>query len=407
MLSRDDMKIDHKPYEINDDVYQRFSVKNQAFAIVSTRDLGEPSYLGFLDKMHQNLYMRMEKGDKGFSKEKNARDLGANALNLFLGSYGFPNHQFLKWKSEILPEHLTKSPMKYSSSKLTNTLKNTAKLYGADLTGITEINDKWIYSSDMEKPFILMEEGEAEERKEGFYIPKSMNRAIVLAFVMDEEKISESPELDASVATSLGYSRMAITVVSLAEYIRALGYGAIPSMNDTALSIPLAIDAGLGQLGRHGLLITPEYGSNVRLAKILTDMPLDPDSPIDFGISDFCENCFLCADHCPSEAISHGVQTIGCSQVTGNSGVKKWYIQGERCLTFWQKNGASCANCIAVCPFTYGFESMQCFECKGCVERDRGCILQTNTLFKVENGYLKQDRWADRGKVIIPSRLGL
>ncbi len=407
MLTRDDMKTDRKSYKINDDIYRRFPVTNQAFAIVSTRDMGEPSYLGFLEKMHRNLGKRMQQGDMGFSREENARDLGANAMNLILGSYGFPNHQFLQWKSMIVPEHLTKQPVKNSPEELTAMVKNTAKLYGSDLTGITVLDEKWIYAKDMKKPFILIDEGEAEEREDGFYIPKTMNRAIVLAFLMDEEMISESPELDASVATSFGYSRMGITAISLAEYIRALGYRAIPCMNDTALSIPLAVDAGLGQLGRHGLLITPEYGSNIRLAKVLTDMPLDQDQPIEYGITEFCENCLLCAEYCPSTAISHGEQTINCNEVTGNSGVKKWYIKGERCLTFWQENGASCANCITVCPFTYGFESMQCFECKGCAERDRGCILQNNTQYRVENGFLKQDRWADRGEVIPPRRRGL
>ena len=407
MLSRDDIKTDRKPYEINQDIYQRFPVTSQAFAVVSTQDMGEPSYLGFLEKMHQNLENRMQEEDEGFSREENARDLGANAMNLILGSYGFPNYQFLQWKSIIVPEHLTKMPVKESAEKLTAMVKNTAKLYGADLTGITKLDEKWIYSKDMEKPFILTDDEEPEEKEEGFYIPKTMDRAIVMAFLMDEKMISESPELDASVSTSFGYSRMGITAVSLAEYIRALGYRAIPCMNDTAMSIPLAVDAGLGELGRHGLLITPEYGSNIRLTKVLTDMPLDTDQPIDFGITEFCENCVVCADHCPSDAISNGERTMECSQITGNSGIKKWYIKGERCLKFWQANGASCANCIAVCPFTYGFESMQCFECKRCVERDRGCILQNNTQYKVENGYLKQERWADRGEVIPPRRRGL
>lgn len=407
MLEREEMKTSQRPYEINLERYERFPVTSQAFAVVSTRDMGEPSYLGFLEKMHRNLEIRMHEGDEGFSREENARDLGANAMNLILGSYGFPNHQFLQWKSMIVPEQLTKMPVKESSEKLTVMVKNTATIYGADLTGITELDEKWIYAKDMEKPFILTEDEEPEEREDGFYIPKTMNRAIVMAFLMDEKMISESPDLDASVSTSLGYSRMGITAVSLAEYIRGLGYRAIPCMNDTAMSIPLAVDAGLGQLGRHGLLITPEYGSNIRLAKVLTDMPLDTDQPIDFGITEFCENCVLCAEHCPSDAISNGERTMECSQITGNSGTKKWYIKGERCLKFWQANGASCANCIAVCPFTFGFESMQCFECKGCVERDRGCILQNNTQYKVKNGYLKQERWADRGEVIPPRRRGL
>jgi len=407
VLSREEMKTDKKTYTVNDELYQRFPVKNQAFAIVSTRDMGEPSYLGFLEKMHQRLAVRMEREDPGFSREENAQDLGANALNLLLGSYGFPNHQFLKWEPLIVPEPLTKHKTKKPPEELTEMVKKTATLYGSDLTGISALDEKWIYSKDMDKPFIITEKGKPKETEEAFYLPKTMNRAIVMGFLMDEPMISNSPELKASTATSFGYSRMGITAVSLAEYIRALGYQAIPSMNDTAMSIPLAVDAGLGQLGRHGLLITPEYGSNIRLAKVITDMPLDIDQPVDFGITEFCENCFLCADHCPSDAISRGEPTMETDYQTGNPGVSKWFVHAEECLKFWQDNGASCINCITVCPFTFGFESMQCFECERCAERDRGCILQNNTQFRVEHGFLKQDRWADRGEILPPRRRGL
>ena len=61
-------------------------------------------------------------------------------------------------------------------------------------------------------------------------------------------------------STSAGYSWSGLTAVSLAEAVRFMGYVAIPCMNETAMSVPLAIDAGLGQLGRLGYLITPWFG---------------------------------------------------------------------------------------------------------------------------------------------------
>ena len=70
---------------------------------------------------------------------------------------------------------------------------------------------------------------------------------------MDWEGINTSPREEASAATVLAYSRMAQLSASLAKYIRSLGYPALPCGNDTAQSIPLAIDAGLGELGRNGL----------------------------------------------------------------------------------------------------------------------------------------------------------
>ena len=54
-------------------------------------------------------------------------------------------------------------------------------------------------------------------------------------------------------------------------------------MNDTALMVPLG-NSGRAwvEYGRHGLLITKEFGPRVRLGKIFTDMPLAPDQPIQF-----------------------------------------------------------------------------------------------------------------------------
>src|SRR4030066_448546 len=106
--------------------------------------------------------------------------------------------------------------------------------------------------------------------------------AIVVGVEMEWDWIKHSPYPEASAAAALGYSRMAEVASSLAKYIRALGYPALPSGNDTGQSIPLAIDAGLGELGRNGLLLSPEYGPRQRLCKVFTNLPLVPDKPIDF-----------------------------------------------------------------------------------------------------------------------------
>ena len=74
-------------------------------------------------------------------------------------------------------------------------------------------------------------------------------------------------------------------------------------MNDTALAIPYAIKAGLGEYGRLGLLITKEFGPRVRLGKIFTNLPLAPDRPIRFGVKEFCDTCRRCSEGCPVNAI--------------------------------------------------------------------------------------------------------
>ena len=94
---------------------------------------------------------------------------------------------------------------------------------------------------------------------------------------MDYDLTATVPSALAATATGLGYTTDAVTLMLLAQYIRNLGYRAYASMNDSALSVPLAIQAGLGELGRHSMVITPEFGPRVRFGKVFTDMPLNPD----------------------------------------------------------------------------------------------------------------------------------
>ncbi|MCG8350291.1 MAG: hypothetical protein MI924_21205 [Chloroflexales bacterium] len=76
------------------------------------------------------------------------------------------------------------------------------------------------------------------------------------------------------------------------------------------LHVLVATDAGLGQLGKHGSLITQAYGSNVRLATVLTDLPLAVDAFADIGVDDFCMSCQICTANCPPHAISDTKQTV-------------------------------------------------------------------------------------------------
>ena len=117
-------------------------------------------------------------------------------------------------------------------------------------------------------------------------IPDTLNNVIVVAQPMDYELVRTVPSALSGSATGLGYSHDALVVLSLTQYIRNLGYEAIASMNDTSLAIPYAIKAGLGEYGRHGLLITPKYGPRIRLGKIYTNLPLAHDQPINFGVKE-------------------------------------------------------------------------------------------------------------------------
>ena len=197
------------------------------------------------------------------------------------------------------------------------------------------------------------ESGKARYLDDGtLVLPRTMNRVVALAFEMDYAGVSTYPSAVACSATGRGYSHMAETAASLAEFIRGLGYSAVPCGNQTALSIPLAIDAGLGELGRNGLLVTKRFGPRVRLAKVFTDMPLAVDQPVRFGVTEFCDVCKKCADLCPGQAIPHGERSREAHSVSNNPGTLKWAVKGENCMRVWQHNGfTDCGTCVRCCPF--------------------------------------------------------
>jgi hypothetical protein len=222
---------------------------------------------------------------------------------------------------------------------MSDCMKETGCLFGASRVGICRLDHRWLYSHDMEgKPVI---------------IPGEYTHAIVMVIAMDPQEIAASPASRASIETGRGYSRMAHCIACVAEFIRRLGYKALPMGNNTALSIPLALDAGLGELGRLGLLITPDYGPCVRLCKVFTDMPLKPDNPISFGVQEFCQQCDRCAQACQSDAISRDREpTFKTVCPSNNTGIKRWPVHHDLCFEFWIENGSDCSSCIAACPFT-------------------------------------------------------
>lgn len=193
-------------------------------------------------------------------------------------------------------------------------------------------------------------DGSGGEGKGAYFISDKMKYAVVMAFEMDEDGLETEHGQIPEAAVAMGYSRMATTAGTLATFIRNLGYNAIPMGNDTSLSVPLAIHAGLGELSRAGYLVTPKYGPRVRLAKVVTDLPLAIDQPISFGVTEFCQVCGKCAENCPSGAISKGDRSFEAPS-TGSPGVLKWAIQGSKCQQYWSDRGTSCSMCITSCPF--------------------------------------------------------
>ncbi len=222
------------------------------------------------------------------------------------------------------------------------TVKKAAEFFGAVATGISKLDQRWIYTKGFRLTSCEVFDIE---------IPEEYQWVINIAVEMPYEHSRYLPTYLGSAGTGYGYSKMAITTGLGAQFIRQLGYKAIPAGNDTAMSVPYAIQAGLGELGRNGVLITPKFGPRVRLSKIFTDMPLACDKPVEFGVTEFCESCKQCAEQCPAKAISEGERTTEGHNMSNANGPLKWYVDGEACHMYWTKSRCDCGICLRVCPF--------------------------------------------------------
>ncbi len=400
------------PYETNPDILKPMSNKMTVFS----RDVWDPVRLAV--KSENITYENLIKGE-GKVPNQTRLDYALMAAAWKTARTDAGNY---RWDIEpamvrgLGMDKLGKwdpSDLDMSWEDVSLAVKHASRFYGVSLAGIADMNPLWLYSDyhsgtreDREHTIPVIRDGDRSEKAdEAWYIPESMNKVVALAFEENYFGIMNSPGRLASAAVGDGYSRMAYTATTLADFIRGLGYRAIPAGNGVGLSIPIAIDAGLGELGRNGLLVTPKYGPRVRLAKVITDMPLVPDHPISFGVTEFCEDCMLCAETCPSESITNGPRTWEGQSVSNNPGTFKWYITGEPCNDF---NGFSCSNCKRSCPFNKPNNSWLHKLTRKLVQTKVGGLNKVMVAFDQASGYGEelQDKefWKMKGDKTITGR---
>ena len=150
-----------------------------------------------------------------------------------------------------------------------------------------------------------------------------------------------------------------MAIITLAQYIRNMGYRAYATLNDSALCIPLALQAGLGEVGRHGMLINEKHGPRFRIGKIFTDMPLEINKPRKFGVEDFCQTCdrwrHRTARLKRSRLIIQKIMPIVKAILKG---VVKWTPSAEKCFKFWCNQNTDCIICIRSCPYNRDFSKL-------------------------------------------------
>ena len=224
------------------------------------------------------------------------------------------------------------------AAEATATIKAEVLKMGADDVGIAKLNPMFVYSHVGRGP-----------EPWGRPIVNNHRYAIMFALEMDYNEVEQAPRLPITRETAKQYLRAGEISVALAKRIRERGYAArahIAGSNYQIMMPPVAHDAGLGELGRMGYLISPKYGARIRLGAVTTELPLLPDRPITFGVQDFCDQCLKCAINCPSKAIP----VDGRRMVRG---VEKWPLNVEKCLHYWRAIGTDCGLCMKVCPFSH------------------------------------------------------
>jgi reductive dehalogenase len=225
-------------------------------------------------------------------------------------------------------------------AKTAELIKTMALQFGSTVVGITELNPDWVYG------YPIRGRG-FENLEEPLEIPDWWRYAIVVGTPMSSDPMYANPNFGTS---NDAYSRSRIIAARMEAFIKALGYPArshIPGTSYDLMVPPISIDAGLGEQGRNGIMITPEVGCNIRPAVVTTNIPVSTDKPIDIGVDDFCLHCKVCAEACPSGAIPMGEKV----EVRG---YRRWKVDTAKCQNFWTSNlgNMGCRICVSVCPYT-------------------------------------------------------
>lgn len=359
MLSRREFYVqrlptDRPPYQVDTGRYSRFDQRNNM-------SIGRPNW----DESVQKFWKRMpdvrakniQKAKPGYRVEDYSLFVAAGAVASEFGTrINHANRGLTSWTCR---QELTDLPRWVGSPEAASAMvKRAARFLGADLVGIAPLDPLWLYSHAVwedgtHKEIVVDTVGAPIETELQLVIPEKMRWVVVMGSRMDPLMMGTVPAAVGCAETNAAYSRMAMLVSTMAQFLRGLGYRAIPSLNDLGLNIPMAMDAGLGEQGRSGALVTPEFGPSIRLCKVVTDLPMARDHPIRFGVSEFCDRCFKCADRCPAHSISKTARTWTGPSISNNPGHYSWYGNPESCRKYQALGPAdNCAICVRVCPFT-------------------------------------------------------
>jgi ferredoxin len=233
----------------------------------------------------------------------------------------------------VAPRRCRKHP-----NQATAELKRLILDGGARDVGATQLHDYHVYSHIGRGTGVWGE-------------PIAFEESWALAFTveMDHRTMRSAPAAPVVAESARRYAQAAELAVEAATLIRSWGYPARAHIdgNYRVIAPLVAADAGLGEIGRMGLLMTPRLGPRVRLGVVTTALPLACDPPGDDRATlDFCTICKKCADNCPPHALPFG------DREPVDSG-RRWRLDSEACFAYWNAIGTDCGRCMTVCPYSH------------------------------------------------------
>jgi reductive dehalogenase len=237
------------------------------------------------------------------------------------------------------PAAMELAPIPHEPKALTRHIKAVGYFLKADIMGACTVPQSAYYSHD----------------KQGVPIEVKYENAIIIVMGKDWNAVRASTGSDwiGDPISFQAYQHLGLVTETVANYIRRLGWDASaqygPSFVDkySVLMPPLLLRAGIGEVSRAGIILNPYLGLGYKAAAVLTNMPIVPDKPVDFGLQRFCQDCRICAENCPSHAISMGDKVI-------YNGYETWKLDTRRCASynFTNKKGTMCNRCVKSCPWT-------------------------------------------------------
>lgn len=222
-------------------------------------------------------------------------------------------------------------------------IKKVCLSFGADIVGIGAAHPDYFYAGGRLLADVPIDDPSTEGPVE---LARRYPYIIVVPVAIDYEMVQAHRHAIGDIAYGIADQKIALILDSLERYIHELGYQAV---RGAVVPQAGALAAGLGELGRNGLLITKEFGPAVVLSSIIsTDLPLVADKPIDLGVEDFCKICRKCAVTCPTNSISFDDKVVW-------NGVEKYKINWESCYKlrpYVTEHWNNCFTCITICPYT-------------------------------------------------------